>query len=349
MNTFQPDYNHLVNACKNITPKRTPLYEHIISTEVMEQILGVQFGDLINGDDAEKKKHFEHYCNFFYSMGYDTVSYECCIGPAMPGSGALGNHQPGVINNRQDFDKYPWDEIPNYFFEKYAKNYEIMGNCIPDGMKAIGGPGNGVFELVQDVVGYERLCLISIDDPELYEALFQKVGDIMCKIWDEFLKRFGDIYAISRFGDDLGFKSSTLLSPNDIKSYIIPQYKRIVSIIHSHNIPFLLHSCGNIFSIMDDIIENVGIDAKHSNEDDIAPFSEWVDRYGDRIGNFGGVDMDHLCSKSEQEIIEIVHDVMRYCTGKGGFALGSGNSIPEYVPPEGYLAMINAARSFRGE
>jgi uroporphyrinogen decarboxylase len=46
---------------------------------------------------------------------------------------------------------------------------------------------------------------------------------------------------------------------------------------------------------MDDIIEVAKIDAKHSNEDDIAPFSEWVDRYGDRIGNFGGVEMFACC------------------------------------------------------
>jgi uroporphyrinogen decarboxylase len=76
--------------------------------------------------------------------------------------------------------------------------------------------------------------------------------------------------------------------------------------------------------VMDDIIEVAKIDAKHSNEDDIAPFSEWVDRYGDRIGNFGGVDMNHLCFKSEPEIAEIVRDVMSYCKGKGGWQLYSG-------------------------
>jgi uroporphyrinogen decarboxylase len=165
----------------------------------------------------------------------------------------------------------------------------------------------------------------------------------------EFLRRFGDIYAVSRFGDDLGYKSSTLLSPNDIRTHIIPQYQHIISVIHSYGKPFLYHSCGKNFAVMDDIIEVAKIDAKHSNEDDIAPFSEWVDRYGDRIGNFGGVDMNHLCFKSEPEIAEIVRDVMSYCKGKGGFALGSGNSIPDYVPPEGYIAMINAARAFRGE
>jgi uroporphyrinogen decarboxylase len=141
---FSPNYQNQVSACRNIEVQRTPLYEHIIAPEVMEKILNRKFADLINGDDAGKKDHFTHYCRFFYEMGYDTVSYECCIGPAMPGSGALGGHVPGVIKTRADFDSYPWDDIPRLFFEKYAKNFEIMGSCLPPGMKAVGGPGNGV-------------------------------------------------------------------------------------------------------------------------------------------------------------------------------------------------------------
>ena len=30
-------------------------------------------------------------------------------------------------------------------------------------------------------------------------------------------------------------------------------------------------------------------------------------------------------------------------TAQGGYALGSGNSIPEYVPDDNYFAMINPA------
>ena len=30
-------------------------------------------------------------------------------------------------------------------------------------MKAIGGPGNGIFECVQDVVGYTNLCYLSVN------------------------------------------------------------------------------------------------------------------------------------------------------------------------------------------
>jgi uroporphyrinogen decarboxylase len=59
-----------------------------------------------------------------------------------------------------------------------------------------------------------------------------------------------------------------------IKKHIIPQYRRIVELIHGADRPFLWHSCGNIFSIMDQVIA-IGINAKHSNEDVIAQFEKW--------------------------------------------------------------------------
>ena len=94
---------------------------------------------------------------------------------------------------------------------------------------------------------------------------------------------------------------------------------------------------------------DAGIDAKHSNEDQIAPFPFWAERYGDRIGNFGGIDTDAVCRLSEPVMREYISDVISKSSGHGGFAFGSGNSIPDYVPVEGYLNMVRIVREIRGE
>ena len=99
---------------------------------------------------------------------------------------------------------------------------------------------------------------------------------------------------------------------------------------------------------MDDIL-STGIDAKHSNEDQIAPFPVWVERYGDRIGNFGGIDTDAVCRLTPCEMREYITDVVSRCKGHGGFAFGSGNSIPNYVPVENYLCMNTIICELRGE
>jgi len=81
----------------------------------------------------------------------------------------------------------------------------------------------------------------------------------------------------------------------------------------------------------------------------IAMFPEWVTRYGDKIGNFGGIDTDAVCRLGRQEMREYISDVVKQCRGHGGFAFGSGNSIPQYVPAEGYLTMVETIRELRGE
>ena len=152
-----------------------------------------------------------------------------------------------------------------------------------------------------------------------------------------------------RFGDDLGFNTMTLLSTEDIIEHVLPAYRRVVDLVHATGRPFLLHSCGNLFKVFDQIIEQADIDAKHSNEDSIAHFSVWVDRYGEKIGNFGGIDTDVLCSQSPEYIREYVLDCLSKVAGRGGIAFASGNSIPDYVPTEGYLAMVETIREWRGD
>ena len=86
-----------------------------------------------------------------------------------------------------------------------------------------------------------------------------------------------------------------MLEPEIICHHILPQYKRVIDQVHLSGKKFLLHSCGNIFPLMEDIL-NLGIDAKHSNEDQIAPFRVWIDKYSQRIGLFGGFDLKPACS-----------------------------------------------------
>jgi uroporphyrinogen decarboxylase len=346
---FQPDFTNVLDAARNVTPRRLPLYEHIISETVMERILGRSFAGLAKGDPSDRREFMRQYVRFFCEMGYDTVSFERLISAVLPGSGALYAHSAPAIRDRGDFERYPWDAVPDAFFQAYALDYALLREELPPGMRAVGGPGNGLFECVQDLVGYENLCFIAADDPGLYGELFARMGVVIRAIWERFLPEFGECYTVCRMGDDLGFRSATLLAPEDIRRLIIPQYRAIIELVHARGKPFLLHCCGNIFAVMDDLIDTAGIDAKHSNEDAIAPFSVWLERYGERIGNFGGVDTDVLCQRDEQGIRDYVREVFAQARGRGGVALGSGNSIPEYVPPEGYLAMVNEVRALRGD
>jgi uroporphyrinogen decarboxylase len=342
------NYTRLVDAALNKPGNWIPFYDHIVAPEVIEALVNKKFSALYNGDEADLAEYFKIYNRFFEDSGYDAIPFECIISGILPGNIALYGLEPGSIHSMEDFNKYHWDEAPERFRKCCYPFYRAFSENLPPGMKGVGGPGNGVFECVQDIVGFENLCIIKYEDEELYQKLFAKMGEVIEKIWREFLAAFGDAYCVMRFGDDLGFKSNTLLPPDDIKKYILPVYKKIVSLTHDAGKPFLLHSCGKIFGVMDDIIAT-GINAKHSNEDQIAPFSYWVDTYGKQIALFGGIDTDHLVHMDQKQIKELVRETCAYARGRCGFAVGSGNSITDYVPPENYMVMNRTVREMRGD
>jgi uroporphyrinogen decarboxylase len=338
----------MLDVLANRRPQRLPVYEHIISPLIMEQILGVEFAAGESGAGSDLDHFFAHYCRFWQAMTYDTVSYEVVITGILPGHGAIMGGA-GPIQTRADFERYPWDELPARYWAAADKQFQALGAHLPPGMRALGGVGNGVFEISEDLVGFQYLPYMMVDDPELFAALYQKIGDLMVDIWRVFLERYSDVFAICRFGDDLGFKTSTLVSPALIRQVVLPQYKRVIDLIKGAGKPFLWHSCGKIFAVMEDVIA-LGINAKHSNEDVIAPYDEWIARYGDRIGLLGGIDVDILCRRQPADIVADVYAKgRRFRTAAHGYALGSGNSIPEYVPVEGYLAMLEAARRIRAD
>ncbi len=346
---FEPNYQHLLDAACNRRPQRIPLYEHIISPEIMEKVLGEEFAQYeLSNDENELRHFFKHYCAFFKKMTYDTVSFEFPIIYCLPAQGeSIIGRQPGPIQSRKDFEAIDWDEIVQKYISNADIKFRILGEYLPEGMKAIGGVANGVFEISEDLVGLEYLAYMQIDDPQLFRDVYQKIGELMHTVWQWFLEKHGHLYAVCRFGDDLGFKSGTLTSPAVIREHIIPQYKQVIGLIRQSGHAFLWHSCGCIFEIMEDVIA-LGINAKHSNEDSIAPFDKWIELYSDRIGLFGGIDVDVLCQKSPEEIEMTVYEHgKRFRANANGFALGSGNSIPNYIPVEGYLAMIDGVKKIR--
>ena len=350
MSHYKPDFNRIVSAAGNRTTDYIPLYEHMVSLNIIEALEGISLeGDLNSGDPYKMDKAFRIIAEFHREKGYDSFSYEGCFTELIQQGKGLTGQAGSLFQNSSDFEKYPWDSLPEKYFQRFGRYFDSIRRTLPVGMKITGGVGNGIFETVQDFIPYTELAYLEIDNPEMFKALWQSVGDALHKTWIRFLDEYSDILAVGRFGDDLGFKSALLICPENIRTHIIPEYKKIVAEVKSRNIPFLLHSCGYIFDVMDDLIDVVEIDAKHSNEDAIAPFQRWVDDYGSRIANFGGLDMDVICRDSQENIRAYIRNTMKSLEDSpGGIAVGSGNQIASYVPPENFTAMVDEIRKIRG-
>ena len=345
--SFHPDFNNILKVLYNQRPDYLPLYEHHINTSFIAKAIDKELDINSCKSAKEYEAYFSTLCDFWKDNTYDAMSFEAAICPIFPGHGAIFGGVQGSIQTRDDFEKYPWESLPQLFWEKYTPQLDALTNVMPKGMKAYGGCGYGVFEASQDLVGFENLCVLQYIDPELFTDLFLKIGDLYETLWKEMDRRYKDTFVFYRMGDDLGYKSSTMLEPDTIRTHILPQQKRIVDVAHASGKKFLLHSCGCIFDIMDDILK-IGIDAKHSNEDQIAPYDTWIDKYGKKIGLFGGIDVNCLCLNTSEEVYsKVLTDGTRFRSMTGGYALGSGNSIPDYVPVDNFNAMVEAAKEIR--
>ena len=105
----------------------------------------------------------------------------------------------------------------------------------------------------------------------------------------------------------------------------------------------MLHSCGYYGDVINDVIDDIGFDARHSYEDNIVPVEKAYEDLNGRIAVLGGIDMHFLSTKSPDEIYARSRAMLERTAERGGYALGSGNSIPTYVPYENFLAMTRAA------
>ncbi len=342
-----PDFARLETVFRRDgEPDRVPVIELFADGPVMEAILGRPLWS----PGLEGRRAQTHYLDalieYQLRMGYDYVGVGGLMGfprkenPAAPDTAELSmgerhwyNAQVVTIADEEDCDRYPWPDPAQ--IDPFPLRY-VAGH-LPPGMKIIGmGPG-GVLENVMWLVGYQGLSFALVDNRAFAERVFEEVGSRLLGCVERMLE-VPELAAVM-LGDDMGFKTQTMISPDDLRELAFPWHRRMVEVAHSAGRPFLLHACGNLTAVMEDIID-IGFDAKHSFEDVIEPVTVAKQRWGDRIALLGGVDVDFLCRASEEQIREYVRRVLRECGPGGGYALGTGNSVANYIPARNFLTMM---------
>jgi uroporphyrinogen decarboxylase len=129
-----------------------------------------------------------------------------------------------------------------------------------------------------------------------------------------------------------------------MRELVLTGHARMASRTHQAGRLYFLHSCGELSDIREDLIEDVRIDAKHSFEDTIESVTDAKRNYGNRLTLFGGIDVDFLCRSTEREIRKRVRATLDVCMPGGGYCLGTGNTVANYVPIDNYLAMLDEGR-----
>jgi len=249
----------------------------------------------------------------------------------------------GTITGWADFEKFPWPDPDN---AEGAADFEWYEKFLPDDMCVIGMCGGHFAEWLTWLLGYESLCFALYDQPGLVDAIAAKLIEIFTKVARRVVQF--DRVKVLWGSDDMGFKTQPLISPADARKYFLPGHKVLADIAHKAGMPYLLHACGNLRELIDDLIDDVKIDAKHSFEDTIEDVRHVKGTYGRRIAMLGGIDVDFLCRADEKAIRRRVRETLDVCLPGGGYCLGSGNSVTNYIPLDNYLAMVDEAWRYAG-
>jgi uroporphyrinogen decarboxylase len=356
-----PDYRRLQQAIlRQGVPDSLPLFEVNIDNEIVAAILGeavqnpgyvsrtARSSGTVSREDS--KRYVWQLAQVYYHLGYDYLILPAYL--PMATHMLVGNdtaalrreagrawvaETTGPITNWDEFESYGWCQVADV--DTYA--IEAAARLLPEGMGLVVRT-RGVMEWLLRLMGFEGLCFALHDEPKLVEAVAREAGGLVLGLVGH-LAQMDGVAAICIY-DDMGFRSGTFVSPADLGRYVLPWTKRYAEAAHAQGLPFVLHSCGNLEMIMDGLIDEVGIDAKHSFEDTIMSMAEVKAIYGDRVGLLGGVDMHLLATGTPEQVRAASSRTIEDCAPGGGYAFGSGNTIANYVPLENYLAMIDEAR-----
>lgn len=370
----QPNFDELLETLQG---KRLPTKVHFIEMLIDEEIKRFIIENIFHernyppvvtfGGSTDRKsqadedtreavqKYYQQLILFYYRMGYSVIAdYEFLVNfQAFSKVGRVGKDNEalhlrrdsrhwaeegkGMIQSMEDFERFPWPEV-EHLAELYPEHIHSLSKLLPDGMK-IAVVGSVLEQVMEWLLGYEGVFYGLYDNPDLIEAVFYKVGEIVNRLYKNVVGMPG--VGVIWHGDDIGFNLGTILPVGHLQRLVFPWFKRYAETAHSYGKPVWYHGCGNKKSVMEDFIEDIRFDAIHSFEDSSYPVTEYKQKYGRRITLLGGVDVDKMVRLSEVELRRYVHQVLDICMPGGCFALGSGNSVCNYIPVHNYLIMLD--------
>lgn len=299
-----------------------PLVELIIDKKVKEAFLEKPVNDI--------KTDIE----FWSSAGYDYILLMRAPN-FQPEDKVWSNEHNGAITTMEDFEeKYHWPSPREIDYSEF----EEASRSLPDGMKIIAETG-GFFYYVWSLMGFERFCFVLQDNPLLVEQMFNKVGSLIFDIVENYV-HLDDIGAIW-IANDMAYTEGLMISPQILRRYVFPWFKKVGQLCQYYKLPFILHSDGNLWEIMEDLIY-CGVNALHPIEPKAMNAENLKAKFGDRLCLLGNIDLDRLIRGTPQEIEISVKSRIEKFGFRGGYCVGSSNTITSDVPIENYKAMIEA-------
>ncbi|TFG14907.1 MAG: hypothetical protein EU535_02705 [Promethearchaeota archaeon] len=250
----------------------------------------------------------------------------------------IAYYRDGFFKNFDECEAFPPLDPDNPRREKYfkaMKKYEKSSN----GKLYVMPSAWAIFEPTWQAFGFTNFSRL-LSDSKKIKSVFDNNG----KFTVELLKRFiewGEDTLFYIFGD-YGYKAGLLMSPKNFRGYVFPWLKEICKTAHKAGVKVILHSCGDIYPVFEDIV-NTGIDGIHPIEPTTSNLDYNIfqlhEKYGDKITFIGNVSPQDLAEKTPEYIQDYTKQLIKELAPGGGYILSSGHSINPAVKLENFLAM----------
>lgn len=151
--------------------------------------------------------------------------------------------------------------------------------------------------------------------------------------------------------DDMAFNSGVFLPPHIMEEVAYPFYEQMIQEIKAYkDVPIVLHTDGNINSILDRLVE-LGFDGIQSLQPSAGMDIKKVkEKYGDRLCLIGNIDLDYIMTfASPEEVRKNVEETIRSAAKGSGFILSTCNTLVDIIPNENVYAMYETAENFNME
>ena len=202
------------------------------------------------------------------------------------------------------------------------------------------------YGFLREWVGSERILYMFYDDPSLIEDMMETVLYLETEIIKRTLRDIKVQQAA--FWEDMCYKAGPLISPDMVRKFMMPRYKKITDLLHSYGVDVIfLDSDGNVEQMIPLWLE-CGINFIWPFE--VAAGNDAVatrKKYGKELIIGGAIDKRAL-AKDKKAIKEEVMSKVPFLLEQGGYFPSVDHAVPPDVTFENYCYYINTMREVAG-
>ena len=341
--TFQPDYTRLLKTIAYEEPDRVPLADFQADTALKDKFMGRPIRTIADHVAFQAEAGFDFIylrANYDYpgtSPVVSTGTPRSWLYSIAPDSETIGTYGSGPVQKRADIDTIGWPDPDTVDVSHMHEAAKIL----PSGLGIITGVG-GIFTRTWMLMGYEHFSKMLFDDLDFVVELATRVGRTQVAVMRRVIAMPGVVAAW--YGDDLAYTESLLVSPKILRKIFFPWVEELAGIAHAAGFPFIMHSDGRLWQVLDDLIA-LGVNALHPIEPKAMDIYDLKRRYGKKIAIFGNVDLGYALTEgtgTPEAIRAEVRQQIRELAPGGGYGLSSGAGLTRYVELENFLAMREA-------